>query len=164
MPNSGHFSPFSAFPWEQILICPRDSPTHLSACSSSNGYMQHVATLNAVSVSLHMHMASMRHQVHVSHSKVHLLPVQCGMLGSRTMSRAGMQQRTTSMMSSSIRVHHLRMLAYSGSATVWYRPSAPDVLERAVGWAPSSWSAVEQGEQWVSEVQSTNLGCRRVAT
>ena len=126
--------------------------------------MQHVETLNAVSVSLHMHMASMRHQVHVSHSKVHLLPVQCGMLGSRTMSRAGMQQRTTSMMSSSIRVHHLRMVAYSGSATVWYRPSASDVLERAVGWAPSSWSAVEQGEQWVSEVQSTNLGCRRVAT
>ena len=125
--------------------------------------MQHVATLNAVSVSLHMHMASMRHQVHVSHSKVHLLPVQCGMLGSRTMSRAGMQQRTTSMMSSSTRVHHLRMLAYSGSATVWYRPSAPDVLERAVGWAPSSWSAVEQGEQWVSEVQSTILGYRRVA-
>ena len=106
MPNSGHFRPFSTFPYEQILICPRDSPTHLSACSSSNGYMQHVATLNAVSVSLHMRMASMRHQVHALHSKVHLLPVQCGMLGSRTMSRAGMQQRTTSMMSSSIRVHH----------------------------------------------------------
>ena len=146
-------------------MCPLGGTSALSgACSSSNGYMQHVATLNVVSVSLHMRMASMRHQVHALHSKVHLLPVQCGMLGSRTMSRAGMQQRTTSMMSSSISVHHLRMLAYSGSATVWYRPSASDVLEGAMGWAPSSWSAVEQGEQRVSEVQSTSSGCRRVAT
>ena len=60
-------------------MCPLGGTSaHSGACSSSNGYMQHVATLNAVSVSLHMHMASMRHQVHVSHSKVHLLPVQRG--------------------------------------------------------------------------------------
>ena len=105
----------------------------------------------------------MRHRLHVSHSKVHWLPVQCGMLGRRAMSRAGVKQHTTSTMSSSTRVPHLPMLAYSGSATIWYRPSASDVLERAVGWAPSSWSAVEQGEQWVSEAQSTSLGYRRVA-
>ena len=54
---------------------------HSGACSSSNGYMQHVTTLNVVSVPLHIIMTRMRHIVHVVHSKTHLLPVLCGSTG-----------------------------------------------------------------------------------
>ena len=43
--------------------------------------MQHVTTLNVVSVPLHIIMTRMRHIVHVVHSKTHLLPVLCGSIG-----------------------------------------------------------------------------------